>query len=308
MIWLLLLFIGAVMTIYFSSNRRNMGSQVLSQVNKTVFVDDMTSLQQNAVNIKALEKEKLVESIVNTFIRTFRRLGDRAKLKLFIFTIFSISCSFYINASFFRVSSVYFTIFYLICSYLCMGVVLKNREVKEFESTFPDALNLLTNAVSSGESVMQAINYVGDNVNGPIGKEFRLMAERMKIGETAENVFRKSCKALPYPSFYFFVITIRINLQRGGQLKDVLNRLNRLMFNARSIEKKKYSLTSEARMSAKVVGTIPFIFLMLLQYISPENYEFVMFSSEGKPILYYMLISEFIGMLIIFGLMRSIKV
>lgn len=96
-------------------------------------------------------------------------------------------------------------------------------------------------------------------------------------------------------------------MHRGGQLKDVITRLNRLMFDARAIDKKKLALTSEARISAKIVASIPFIFLLLMQYISPLNYEFVMFSEEGRPILYYVLISEAIGMTIIAALLKGVR-
>jgi Flp pilus assembly protein TadB len=84
-------------------------------------------------------------------------------------------------------------------------------------------------------------------------------------------------------------------------------RLNRMMFNARSIDKKKYALTSEARTSAKIVAAIPFFFLFVLQYLSPENFEFVMFDPDGKVILYYVLISEAIGIAIVWGLMKSVR-
>ncbi|MGC3834547.1 type II secretion system F family protein [Moritella viscosa] len=133
------------------------------------------------------------------------------------------------------------------------------------------------------------------------------MGERLQLGETPDKVFQKSCVRYPYPTFQFFVITLRANMQRGGQLKEIITRLNRLIFDSNAIEKKKYAMTSEARASAKIVGAIPFIFLFILQYLSPENFEFVMFSDSGKPILYYVLVSELIGMSIIWSLMKGVK-
>lgn len=131
------------------------------------------------------------------------------------------------------------------------------------------------------------------------------MGERLQLGESPDNVFRKSCERFPYPSFYFFVITLRANMQRGGQLKDVMARLNRLMFDARAIEKKKFALTAEARMSAKIVAAIPFSVLFALQFTSPENFEFLMFSEAGRPILYYLIVSESLGLFIVWMLMKG---
>ena len=71
--------------------------------------------------------------------------------------------------------------------------------------------------------------------------------------------------------------------------------------------KKKFSMTSEARLSAKIVGSLPFIFLIMMRYMSPENYDYVFETETGNIILYYVVISELIGMGIIQMLMRSVK-
>jgi tight adherence protein B len=184
---------------------------------------------------------------------------------------------------------------------------LQNRERKHFDEAFPDALNMLTSAVSAGESITHAIAYVGRNLNGDVGLEFKKMGQRLQLGEPVDDVFQKSCRRFPYPSFYFFIICLRANIQRGGQLKEIMSRLNRMMFNARGMDKKMLAMTAEARMSVKIVAAIPFIFLLMLQFISPENYEFVMFHPSGRPILYYVLVSEFIGVFIVWALMQKVK-
>ncbi len=79
------------------------------------------------------------------------------------------------------------------------------------------------------------------------------------------------------------------------------------MFEARAIEKKKNALTSEARSSAKIIAALPVVFMFILKLTSPENYQFVMFEEGGKPIFYYVLISEMIGFFLIYMILRSVK-
>ena len=50
---------------------------------------------------------------------------------------------------------------------------------RDFENTFPDALNILMSAVTAGDSLMQAISYVGDVMDNSIGQEFKLMGDRL---------------------------------------------------------------------------------------------------------------------------------
>ncbi|GAM69368.1 flp pilus assembly protein tadB [Vibrio sp. JCM 19236] len=140
-----------------------------------------------------------------------------------------------------------------------------------------------------------------------VGREFKDISDRMKLGESIETIFERSCKRFPYPPFLFFVITIRANMERGGQLKAVLGKLIRVLIEARNLEKKKMAMTSEARISAKIVGSIPFAFMFLLHWISPEDLHFVLFHPDGRWILYYLIGSESLGMFIVWWLVKSIR-
>ena len=79
------------------------------------------------------------------------------------------------------------------------------------------------------------------------------------------------------------------------------------MFESRSLEKKKNSLTAESRMSAKILGALPIGFLFVLKFISPEDFDFVMFQEEGRPIFYYLICSEFIGFFIIWRIIKGVE-
>lgn len=278
----------------------------LEEYNKTVFVDSMTSDQQ-AVNMQSLSDRTFLQDLSQRWSNLQYQIGKLAVIKVSLFTLALVIVGFEVNQSFIRGSLPFVLFLTIVFGYIMGYLWLQKRERTMFEESFPDALNMLTSAVSAGESIMHAIMFVGKSLDGEVGKEFKVMGDRLQLGESPDSVFRKSCRRFPYPSFQFFVITLRANMSRGGQLKDVMTRLNRLMFEARAIEKKKYALTSEARTSAKIVGAIPFFFLFMLQYLSPENYEFVMFNPAGRPILYYVLISEAIGMTIIWLLMKSVR-
>ncbi|ARP40121.1 type II secretion system F family protein [Vibrio syngnathi] len=184
---------------------------------------------------------------------------------------------------------------------------LKARQVERFKTNFPDALNILSGAISSGQSIIHAFEYVGKQLDNEVGKEFKFMAERLLIGEDPDDVLERSSNTFPYLEYFFFASTIRINLARGGQLKDVINKINRLMFDSRAVEKKKNALTSEARASAKIIACLPVIFLIILKFTSPENYSFVMFEEAGQPIFYYVLASELVGFFCIWLILRGVN-
>ncbi|MHC0046046.1 type II secretion system F family protein [Vibrio campbellii] len=266
-----------------------------------------TTLTRQAVNFASLSDRSLRQGLKTRWDNLKRQLGRLALLKITLYTMLVMVLALVVNSTFTRFAVYELLPFAVLFGWWFGYQWLQKREQKQFDETFPDALNMLASAISAGESIGRGIMYVGDNLEGEVGREFKLMGERLKMGESIDEVFRKSCLRFPNPNFHFFVITLRANMQRGGQLKEIMTRLNRQMFEARAVERKKFALTSEARISAKIVSATPFFFLFILQFLSPENFEFVMFHPEGRPLLYYLVISEAIGMAIIWALMKRVK-
>lgn len=254
---------------------------------------------KDAVDYKSLMEQSLLKQLTIRFEHKMRQIGERPLLKILLFYMALFALSFVINDRYVRGNLLVFFPVLALASTIFMSSWLTKREMTEFENAFPDALNLLVSAVTAGDSISHAISFVGESLESDVGKEFKWMGERLKMGEATDVVLSKACEHYPYPSFVFFVITIRANISRGGQLKQVIMNLNRIMFDARATQKKKLALTSEARVSAKIVGAIPFLFLIYMQYTMPESYEFIMFTDAGNPFLYYLIISECIGFLIV---------
>ncbi|CAM4073079.1 type II secretion system F family protein [Vibrio neonatus] len=277
-----------------------------AKFNQTVHLNSMMDDHQ-AVDLLSLSDQTFKQKIEQEFRNIKLQLGARAELKIILFALLVAFACYELNSGILQANLIVIIILgEIIAAYLALGF-LKKREMNAFEDSFPIALNIMTSAVSAGESVMHAVIHVGNNLEGPVGKEFRLMGNRLQMGEAPDEVFRKSCRRFPYRAFYFFVITLRANMRRGGQLKDVMSKLNRIMFNARAIDKKKMAMTSEARASAKIVAAIPCIFMVIMRMFSPENFHYVMTDPTGRYILYYLIASEFTGISIIVWLMKGVK-
>lgn len=184
--------------------------------------------------------------------------------------------------------------------------ILVKKKRKEFNENFTEALTTIGGAVSSGRTFIQAMadySFMGDN---SLAREFGTISRRLNMGENAEQVFNESWKRYPYSEYYFFIVAILLNLHSGGKLKEVLIKLQRSISTGVAMEKKMMAMTAEMRMSVKITGAIPFLFLFLTKFISEENYDYILNDPTGNYILYYLLISELIGIVIIKFLMRGI--
>lgn len=175
-----------------------------------------------------------------------------------------------------------------------------------FQRVFPEALTVINGAISSGSSIIQALSDCGEVMPEPLGEELSRISRRLNLGDSPERVFKSSCRRLPYKEYYFFTVAILVNMKSGAKLREVLLRLGKTVSNAKAMESKKKAMTSEVRMSSKITAIIPFIFLFALQYLSPINFDYVMYNPDGRYILYYFLGSEAVGMMIVMFLMRKI--
>lgn len=262
----------------------------------------------HAINVNELMNRKAWQKLVSDFSLAIDVLGPRSVIYI---TTYLFSTAFVLWYLFTRVINfgsawmfilMWFALLYIGYRYLV------NRRRKLFTNSFPDVLNMLMSAVTAGDSLMHAIGYVGEKTDSAIGHEFKLMSERLKMGETPEVVLERACKRYPYPEFVFFTLTIKANLARGGQLKSVLARLIRVLVDARTLEKKKMSMTSEARVSAKIVAAIPLGFTLFLSQMAPQNLEILADHPTGHLVIMYVVGSELLGLFIVWLLVKGVNV
>ncbi|MDD1781727.1 type II secretion system F family protein [Enterovibrio sp. ZSDZ35] len=265
-------------------------------------------IENRAVDMEALSKTTLSQRLSRLLRNIYYDLGEYAIIKVLAFYTVSTFIGEFVFVTVLGFSS-QVSLLLTFPIFTFMGIrYLDYRTQKTFEDNFPDALNMIASSVSAGESLLHAIQYVGKSLNNIVGREFKSMGERLNLGETTESVFARACQRFPTPTFQFFVIAMRVNVNRGGQLRRVITNLNRVLFDARSIEMKKKALTAEARLSSYIICAIPFFFLfVVLRFIAPDNYDFVMHDPRGRYLLYYTLASEAIGIGIVTGLMKSVK-
>ncbi|OOF69800.1 type II secretion system F family protein [Rodentibacter caecimuris] len=231
--------------------------------------------------------------------------GDKQKLirNVLISFIIFIFC-FYINIFYIKIDRLLFCLLFFTFFIFSVWYLGQRRNKKMFTEIFPDVIQILNSAITSGAGLLQALDRCGKDLPGSLGNEFRNIHRRLAIGEDPVAVFDDSYIRYPYKEFYYFIIIIRTNLSRGGQIREVITRLGRLIVDTKKMEKKKKAMTSEARISALIVACFPIGFFIFMQFFMPENFDFLINNSSGRLVLYYVFGSELLGMIIIWWLMR----
>ena len=149
--------------------------------------------------------------------------------------------------------------------HIVVGMTIKRR-VAKFTKNFPDAIELLVRGLRSGLPITETLGVVASEIPGPVGVEFRQVGDKMKIGRTMDSALQETADRLGTPEFQFFVITLQIQRETGGNLAETLSNLADVLRKRMQMKLKIKAMSSESKASAYIIGALPFIvFFMILQ-------------------------------------------
>ena len=148
----------------------------------------------------------------------------------------------------------------------CVGVFLpylylfykRKKRTKKFEALFPDALDLMGYALKAGHSVMASFKMVGEEMADPIGEEFNRIVDEINFGRDLDSTLRNLSRRIDSPELKFFVTSVIIQRETGGNLVELLVRISEVIRKKFRFREKVKTLTGEAKMSAIILLALPF--------------------------------------------------
>ena len=153
--------------------------------------------------------------------------------------------------------------------HLVVSYLIKKR-TNDFNAKFPDGIELLVRGLRSGLPVAETLSLVAQEIPGPVGEEFKAVVERMKIGRTMEESLQVTADKLGTAEFQFFVITLAIQRETGGNLAETLGNLADVLRKRGQMKLKIRAMSSESKASAYIVGSLPFVVFGLVMMINPH--------------------------------------
>jgi tight adherence protein B len=160
-----------------------------------------------------------------------------------------------------------------------------NRRIKKFLASFPEAIDTMCRGLRSGLPVSESIASVGREMPDPIGLEFHRISDGVRMGKTLESSMWEVARRIDVPEYRFLIIAMAIQKETGGNLAETMGNLADLIRKRRQLRLKVKAMSSEAKASAMIIGSLPFIMFGLLMLISPE-YMLAMFHDiRGKIML-----------------------
>lgn len=145
-----------------------------------------------------------------------------------------------------------------------------NKQSQAFLRSFPEAIDLIVRGLRAGLPVSESVVQVSTELPEPIRSVFTNIANTMKLGVSLEKALLEAAKKLELREFHFFTTSIVLQRETGGNLSEILNNLSEVLRARFMMKMKIHAVTSEARASAVIIGSLPFIVSGAVAFLSPK--------------------------------------
>jgi tight adherence protein B len=142
--------------------------------------------------------------------------------------------------------------------------------LKKFASQLPDAMELVARALRAGHSLAAGMHVVAEEMPAPISKEFGRVYEEQNLGIPLEEALKGMCDRVPNLDLRFFVTSVAIQRQTGGDLAEILDRIGHVIRERFKILGQVKALTAEGRLSGIVLIAMPIGLFLLMLWMKPD--------------------------------------
>jgi tight adherence protein B len=145
----------------------------------------------------------------------------------------------------------------------------KKKRLKAIEEQLPEAADMIGRSLKAGHSFSTALGMVGDEMPEPIGIEFRTTFDQINFGVSLNDALGGLANRIPISDLRYFVIAILIQRESGGNLAEILGSISQIIRARLALLGKVRVLSSEGRLSAWVLGCLPFVVALLISVLNP---------------------------------------
>jgi len=171
----------------------------------------------------------------------------------------------------------------LLLPHLAVSAMAKRRLAK-FNNLFPDAIDLMVRGLRSGLPVTECLKAVGREMPDPVGVEFRRVTDEVKFGAKVNEALWATAHRLDMAEFKFFVVSLSVQQETGGNLAETLANLSDILRRRKQMRLKIKAMSSEAKASAMILGSLPFIMFCIIYLMNPD-YESMLFTDPRGRIM-----------------------
>jgi len=172
---------------------------------------------------------------------------------------------------------------------------LRQRRIRRFEEQLVDALTQMSAAFKAGLTLPQAAENVAKESTPPLGQEFGLFIKELKLGVQVEEALNNMATRVGSEDLHLVVVSTNVARKLGGNMAEMFDIISQTIRERFRLEGRIRSLTAQGKMQGWVVGAMPLILGLVLNYMRPDLMQPMLASKFGYGLVIAIIIMEAIG-------------
>jgi tight adherence protein B len=178
------------------------------------------------------------------------------------------------------------------------------KRMERFEKQLPEALDMMSRAMRAGHAFPTALKLVTDEIAAPLGEEFKVAFDEVNFGVSMADALNNLAVRVPSMDLQYFVVAVLIQRESGGNLTELLASISAIIRERQKLVGQVRVLSAEGRMSAWVLGLLPFGAGAMMYFANPETMGVLFTDPAGQKLLSGALVMMVFGVLAIRKLVR----
>lgn len=184
-------------------------------------------------------------------------------------------------------------------------VARRRAQQRELASEMPGVLRTMATALESGNTLVQAIEYVGLHERGQAAKPFVRASLRLRCGMSVDEALESLREELSAPGVDLMVTALSISQRTGSPLRALLRRAAVLVEQQEEFERLLAVRTAQVRLSVRIVCSLPVIMVALLLIMSPD-FQHGVTSAPGAACIVLAALMDGVALLLIRRIMGGV--
>jgi tight adherence protein B len=150
-------------------------------------------------------------------------------------------------------------------------IKLHNRR-KQIEKDLLKAIIIMNKSFKAGKSIIQGIEIVASEVDGPISDEFSKIATDISYGLSIEIAFGRFKDRINIEEINYITSVLTIANQTGGNIIKVFTSIEKSLYNKDRLKKEFNALTASSNITIKVLTLLPFVIIFTIHSLNNEYF------------------------------------
>ncbi len=174
----------------------------------------------------------------------------------------------------------------------------RKRRFNSFIKIFPNAIDIIVRGIRSGLPLNDCFRIIASDAEEPVRGEFRKIVEASQMGISIPEACDRLYQSVPTPETNFFAIVIAIQSSAGGNLSEALSNLSKVLRERKKMADKVTAFSTEAKTSAIIIGSLPFIVAGLVHLTTPSYLVPLFTTDTGHKVLFFCALSMGFGIFV----------